>query len=382
MLPLPGRDAQRHPSRRVLPCRLRLRGQVVGRVLEGTGAVARGIVPGGRQQQGGGGKLRHGQGAPAPGQGRAKVLRQAPACVEGRPMHMRAMAGEDRLDPQGRGPGVNRRRAVQQVPGADRRSQDGYARPRVIRPEMPASCACRGCRVGLDHNRQARMQVARRGQHGAKRGVACPQQGRIPRGLVDDQHERTARQAVGQWCRGVEGIVLRQVPMAQRRDGILCACRQARVIQRVRGQQRFHIGRRGGVKMHPGPVKQQPQRRRGGAGMDRPQERILDPQDRVPGPRRHRLAPARCRAAAPDAHPVIGPARRAQRHPPARARQDAPHARLCQEAAVVNEKTPGSGVPGVRFVACRAHYCPASVCTEAAAFRGVSSAPRTLANCE
>ena len=215
------------------------------------------------------------------------------------------MPGQDRLKPQLRRHGIDRRSPCQQLPG---RHGGGLQRDpvrRVLYAKIPRAQARRGFRMGLDDDAPVGMVGDRPGQHGGKGPLLHPPKphGRIPPHLIDHQHIAGVRQ--GQ--RRVMQIVFRQVRGDQPGNSDLRPRHQGGVIQRMGGQQMLQIRRGGGVEMHAAPVDQQTQRRLSRSPrMDRAQKRILNPQQRGPSAVRHRLAAPRQRALAPHRHSVAG----------------------------------------------------------------------------
>ena len=220
---------------------------------------------------------------------------------------------------------------------------------------MPGAVACGGFGMCLYDDAGAGVFLLRKDKHlaeppaiggaGADRGIAA--------GLVDDQH--VAR--FGQRRVWIDGGILGQMRAAQPVQGGAGAGHQRGIVERMGREQRFQLGRRGGVEMHAGAVDQQAYRRLSvTSGMQRAQEGILDPDQRRAMAGGDGLAAVGGGRLAPDAH-GIALAGQAERHPVAGQRQDSAQARLGQETAVVDAQTPGSAVPGVRVVlpACGQH---------------------------
>ncbi len=138
--------------------------------------------------------------------------------------------------------------------------------------------------------------------------------------------------------------------------------------------------------MHALGVEQQPDRRPAAvaAGPDRAEEGVFDPQHRRIPARGDGFAPRAGRALAPDPDQVGHPGRRAKPDAVAGEVEDPADPALCQEAAVIDEKTPpGSGGVGrlPRRGRHRAAYSVAIELATLAAERVPVAAAITLLNC-
>ena len=217
---------------------------------------------------------------------------------------------------------------------------------------MALAMAGGGFGMGLDDDAGAGIFGLRMHQHlaeGGGRGAPVRDRGVAPC-LVDHQHVG----AFGHLRLGVEGVVFRQMRVADALCQGAGAVQQGGVVQRVGGKQMFQIRRPGAVEMHPAAVQAQPDGRRARPPrQDRAQEGVLDTQHRRPGAPCHRLAARRGGACPPDADPVFR-SRPAEADFPAGQLQDAPDAPPGEKTSVVDEQPPGIFGPG-GIVAFAAH---------------------------
>ena len=321
-------------------------------VLQPTEPVSIGIVPARVEDERARHQLRPCQAALA-AVDRAAVLGQAPSGIEGLSENLRLVPGEDGLEPQLRGHRVDRRRAFHQHPRGQRIGAEADAVACGLGPVMAGAMAAGGFRVGLDDDARAGIFFLRQHQHFAERpvrGTAKPDRG-IALRLVDDQH--VTRRRRGQ--RGIDGGVFGQVVVAHPGDGIAGAVEQGGVVQRMGGQQVFEIRGLAAVEPRAAPVYGQPKRRLTGAtGMERAQERILDPDHMRACGFGSLLAARRIGAVAPDQNVVTRP-RLAESQVKAGQVQNAPDPPVGQEPAGDIERPPGLCGTGGRILGVARH---------------------------
>ena len=216
------------------------------------------------------------------------------------------MACKYRLEPHGGTDRVDRHCPFEERPGADRIGQQAHAVGLVIGSEVTRPVPGGRLGVGLDDDRRAGVILLRVVEHFAK-GICI----RLAVGhagialcLVDHQH--IAR--IGAGGGGIEGGVFAQMGLLQILDCPARAVHQGGVVQRMRCQKVFEIGRLAAIEMHPALVDQKPDGRLSVAtGMERAQERIFDPDQPRTGGLCRSLPSLGIRRMAPDRDQVVGP---------------------------------------------------------------------------
>ena len=347
MRPFPPRHALCDPTGAVLAPGTRLGVEGVKHALEVRARVGNRVVPGRIEDHGGSEELCPGEASSAPRK-HLVVFGKPPTGVERPAEHMGTVAMEYRLEAEAGGHRVDGGGAGEQRAGADGRGQEAHALSEVAVVEMAVPVS--GSRFGVlfDQHRQARILDPRTNQHVAeRRGIGTRRgDGGVALRLVHYHHIGRRRQ--GRF--GIRGRELRQVAANEKRRGRPRPVQQRGIVEGVPGQQSFEVRRPLGVEVKAGLVEEKAVGGLAGpARKERAQERVLDSQDRSSCQARHRFAAGRGRGGAPNAYGVVR-AGNADAHLPSGECEDAPDPSLCQETGVVDAKTPGTAIPGVRRV--------------------------------
>ena len=202
MAALPRAHAHGHIARPILaPC-AHFGLQRAQDILDPAQPVAVGVIPCGVKDQRGGGQLCAGQLSLAARGRWAAVIAQPPSSVERHTEQHRAMACQDRLEPQKRGDAIDRARPFEKPLGHDWAVVDRDTLGQGGRVEMARAMARARFGMGLDHDGRAGVILHRMGQHfGKAMGAGRPQPDRrVAARLVDQQH-------IARWGRFKVGVV-------------------------------------------------------------------------------------------------------------------------------------------------------------------------------
>ena len=312
--------------------------------------------------------------AGSPARGWHFIVGQAPARIERRTETTDGLSGQHRLVAKLGTDGVDRFRAFDGIPRIDGVREEALAIPCVPRREVTAFAPRDHVRVRLDDDGPARILYPCGLQHSPERrgvGTRSPDRG-IANGLVDDENVPGVRVALR-----YRNIVLRQTVSAQQGNSL----GRASVLIGLGAsefQQLLQPRGAGRIVINPDIVDHQRHGRNAPvAGIDRPQEAVLDRDERLPRKTRYETPARRRGLAPPNAHGAArGQHRQPQPDPPARRSQDLRQARLGEEPRRIDVEARVPIGSGSRAVQGQADQSPASVLVEAAKFTIGETAPR------